>query len=166
MPWLAARSRLRRYLDAEAPSLFARPMMVVNRSDVRAYLLEKFESIAPADIEALDDRRQEIRDKAEQYENGHKHVVQRIAVATDLMRDFAAGACPQIPLYTVSVVAVALLYVLQDIDVIPDFLPEGFDDDDLMVEVAFELGRPGLQRYCDWKEIPLSVLGVSHVAGR
>lgn len=141
-------------------------MMVVNRNDVRSYLVDKFVSIAPADIESLDDRRQEIREKAEKYENGHEHLVQRIAVATDLMRDFAAGACPQIPLYTVSVVAVALLYVLQDIDVIPDFLSEGFDDDALMLEVAFELARPGLQRYCDFKDIPLAALGVPHAASR
>lgn len=138
-------------------------MMAVNRNDVRSYLLEKFESIAFADVETLDDRRHEIQAKAAQFGSGHERVVQRVTLATELMRDFVAGASPQIPLYTVSLVAVALLYLLQDIDVIPDFLPDGFDDDVMVIDVAFDLARAGLTRYCDARDIPLSVLGVPHV---
>lgn len=132
--------------------------MLVNRRDVRSYLLDKFQTIAPDDLYSLAERRKEVLEKAKQYEKGHPHLHDRITLATGLIDDFAEGECTNIPLYTLAIVAVAVLYVLQDIDAIPDFLPNGFDDDDLMLEVAFEIARPGLERYCAAKGMECTVL--------
>lgn len=138
--------------------------MLVNRQDVRTYLLDKFTTIAPDDLYALAERRREVLDKAKPYEKGHPHLHARIALATELVDDYAEGECTNIPLYTLAIVAVAILYVLQDIDAIPDFLPNGFDDDDLMLEVAFELARPGLERYCAAKGMECNVLAAPRSA--
>jgi len=132
--------------------------MLVNRGDVHAYLLDKCQTIAPDDVFALAEQRREVLAKAKQYAAGHPHVRDRVELATDLLSDYTEGECLNIPLYSIAVVAVAILYVLQDIDAVPDFLPGGFDDDDLMVEVAFEIARPGLVRYCASKGMDCAVL--------
>jgi len=133
--------------------------MLVNRRDTRAYLLDKLDSIAADDVFTLADRRREILDKAKETADRLPHLHDRIELAADLMRDFAAGEAGQIPLHCVAVVAVALHYLLQDVDAIPDFLPGGLDDDDLMLEVAFEIGRDGLERYCAARGHDCAVLG-------
>ena len=140
--------------------------MLVNRRDVRAYLLDKFQTIAPDDLFTLAERRREVLDKAKQYEEGHPHVRARVELATLLIDDFAEGESTNIPLYCFAIVAVAVLYVLQDVDAIPDFLPGGFDDDDLMLEVAFEIARPGLERYCAAKGMDCAVLGAKSKPAR
>lgn len=144
-------------LDGSDRAVFS-PLMLVNRRDVRAYLLDKFETIAPDDLFALAERRREVLDKAKQYAAGHPHLRDRVHLATSLIDDFTEGECTNIPLYALALVAVAILYVLQDVDAIPDFLPGGMDDDDLMLEVAFEMARPGLERYCDSKGLDCGVL--------
>jgi uncharacterized membrane protein YkvA (DUF1232 family) len=75
-------------------------------------------------------------------------------LALHLITDHADGNCPQIPYYTVCLLTVALLYFVDPLDVIPDWIPGvGGSDDGLMFELAFELGRPGIERYCTWKGI-------------
>jgi hypothetical protein len=44
---------------------------------------------------------------------------------------------------------------MNPIDVIPDFIEGiGTSDDALLVELAVEMGWPGIERYCTWKSIP------------
>src|SRR5690606_20037945 len=75
-------------------------------------------------------------------------------LALQLVNEHAAGACPQIPYQTVAMLAVALLYLSDPIDVIPDWIPGvGSSDDALVFELAFQLARPGIERYCAWKGI-------------
>ena len=134
---------------------------LIEPSDVRAYLLEKSASIAPADIDALLDQRQEVLDKAAAAGVEHPLFQRQVKVAVMLLEDHASGEASQIPYSTVSLLAVAFLYLLQPLGLIPDFIPGvGMSDDALVFELACELGSDGLERYCLWKEIPIeSVLG-------
>ena len=82
-------------------------------------------------------------------------------LAITVLRDHAAGRCPQIPYFTISMLAAALAYLVDDFDLIPDFLPRiGTLDDALVMTMAFQQAEDGLRRYCTWKEIdPTPVLG-------
>lgn len=122
--------------------------MLVTRRDARSYIIDKIPSIAFDDVASLADRRDEVLAKADDAGQRLPHLKDRIALAIDLLDDFAGDEARNIPLYCVAAVAVAVLYLLQDVDAVPDFLPGGLDDDDLILEVAFEIGRPGLERYC------------------
>jgi uncharacterized membrane protein YkvA (DUF1232 family) len=54
----------------------------------------------------------------------------------------------------VCLLAVAVLYFVDPLDVIPDWIPVvGATDDALVFELAFVLARPGVERYCTWKGI-------------
>ena len=70
------------------------------------------------------------------------------------LKDHAAGRCPQIPYYSISLLAAGVTYLADQLDFVPDFLPRiGMIDDALVMAVAFDLGRDGLERYCVWKGI-------------
>jgi uncharacterized membrane protein YkvA (DUF1232 family) len=84
-----------------------------------------------------------------------------------LLSDHDAGACPQVPFQTIALLTAAVLYLLNPMDVIPDWLPGGTSDDALIMELAFEMGAPGIERYCTWKEIPIDgLIGPSKPAKR
>jgi len=124
--------------------------------DVRAYLLDHAAQIAPADVDGLVGRAAEVHEKvASEVGNHHQLFRRQIDLALRLLSDHVSGRCPQIPFHTIALLTAALYYWLQPIDVIPDFIPvAGTSDDALVLELAFELGAAGLDRYCTFKDIP------------
>jgi uncharacterized membrane protein YkvA (DUF1232 family) len=85
----------------------------------------------------------------------HPQLARRARIALHLLTDHVKNACPQIPYQTVSVLAAALLYYLEPLDVIPDFIPRaGTADDNLVLDIAWRVAAAGLQRYVDWKGLP------------
>jgi uncharacterized membrane protein YkvA (DUF1232 family) len=123
-------------------------------SDFRNYLTEKSALIAPADVETLLGRCEELVRKASDDAGRHPLLERQVDVALQLLGDHDAGACPQIPYQTVALLTVAGLYLLDPNDVIPDWIAGiGTSDDALVFELAFEMGAPGVERYCTWKDI-------------
>ncbi len=127
--------------------------------DVREHLLEKARLIAPGDIDTLVARTDEARRKGDSAAADHPLMQRQLDLALELLGDFAAEECPQIPYHTVSLLAVAVFYLLAPVDFIPDFIPGiGLSDDALVMELAFEMATAGLERYCLWKGLPLDGL--------
>ncbi len=121
--------------------------------DFRAYLIEKASEIAPRDVSSVLERASEVRAKATRL-GIPQRLRRQLGLALELLRDHVTDECPQIPLYAVALLAVAVLYFLSPLDAIPDELPRvGTLDDALVFELAFDLGRAGIQRYCDFKDI-------------
>jgi len=86
-------------------------------------------------------------------------VPRQIELALQILSDHAGGRCPQIPFYTIAVLTVALLYFGDPMDAIPDWIPDiGKTDDALVLELAFAIARPGIERYCQWKGISIGGL--------
>ena len=78
----------------------------------------------------------------------------QLDLALSCLHDHAARACPQIPFYTISLLAAGVAYMANKLDLVPDFLPRlGTLDDAMMMALVCELGRDGLGRYCVWKGI-------------
>lgn len=128
-------------------------------ADFRAYLREKAMVIAPGDISSALGQRAEALEKASQGGDSHPRMHRQTEVALELLTDHEAGECPQVPYYTVSLLGVAVLYLLNPMDVIPDWIPGlGISDDALVLELAFELGAAGVERYCTWKGVSTEAL--------
>src|SRR5262245_60000588 len=110
--------------------------------------------IAASDVTALVGRAAELRRRLAADRAAHPSLGERARVALALLSDHAAGACPQIPYSTVALLAAALLYYLAPMDVIPDFIPiVGTADDTVVLDIAWRLAAPGVQRYLDWKDL-------------
>ena len=133
----------------------ARPKTLLATSDFTSYLREKAEQLAPADVQSLLGQVDELRHRLDTECTERPRLQRQADLAVRVVDDHATGQCPQIPYYTVSLLAVALLYFADPLDVIPDWIPGiGTSDDALVFELAFQLGRPGIERYCTWKGIP------------
>jgi uncharacterized membrane protein YkvA (DUF1232 family) len=123
-------------------------------ADFRGYLVAKAAEVAPADVAALVAQRDRLRARARREAPAHLVFHRRLELALTLLDDHVAGRCPQIPYQTVGVLAAALFYYLAPVDVVPDFIAAvGTSDDALVLEIAFGLGAPGIERYLAWKDI-------------
>jgi uncharacterized membrane protein YkvA (DUF1232 family) len=129
-----------------------RTRALVTPKDFERHLVARAAMIAPADVTALLARSDLVRDRLSGERAIHPVLAQRARVALHLLTDHARGACPQIPYQTVSLLAAALFYYLEPMDVIPDFIPRaGTADDALVLDIAWRLSSAGVQRYVEWK---------------
>jgi uncharacterized membrane protein YkvA (DUF1232 family) len=132
----------------------ARRKALLASSDFISYLHEKAEQLAPADLQQVVADTDRVRERLETLAAERPRLRRQGELALRLIDDHAAGQCPQIPYYTVCLLAVAVLYFVDPLDVIPDWIPGvGTSDDALVFELAFTLGRAGIERYCTWKGI-------------
>jgi len=133
---------------------------VLQADDVRAILLDIASTIAPGDVIELLGHADDLRARAAALDAPHVDLFRaQLDLALACLTDHAAGDCPQIPYATIGLLAAAVCYFSDEMDVIPDFLPKvGQLDDAVVLAMAFHLGDAGLQRYCDWKGIDLEPL--------
>jgi len=131
------------------PSTTAQP--ILRRSDVRQILRDLADRIAPADVESLLSREEDVRGRAGALEGPRLALLRdQTLLAIDCLRDHLNGTCPQIPYYSIAILGAAVSYFASELDVIPDFLPKiGRLDDALVMALACQLAAADLQRYCD-----------------
>lgn len=68
-----------------------------------------------------------------------------------MIRDYLRGSYREVPYWAISAVALALLYVLNPLDVIPDFFPGfGYLDDATVLAFCLKLIERELNRYKAW----------------
>ena len=145
----------------------ARAKSLLASTDFTSYLREKADQLAPADLQPVLAQADTVRGRAERVGVAHPRLQRQVDLAIRLVEDHAHGRCPQIPFHTISLLAVALLYFIDPLDVIPDWIPgAGSADDALLFEFAFSLGRPGIERYCTWKGISTDGLLLPEKAAR
>lgn len=146
----ATRRGARRAKTARSKTTRAAPL---TRHEVTQAVLELANKLAPADVGDLLVAESMIRERAAQLTGVPGRVLRgELELALMCLKDHAAGRCPQIPYYSISLLAAGVAYLADQLDFIPDFLPRiGMLDDALVMAVAFDLGRDGLKRYCVWK---------------
>ena len=70
----------------------------------------------------------------------------------ELLKDFFSGRYKDIPVWAISAIIVALLYVLSPADFIPDFVPGiGYIDDASVFTYCLSLINKELKKYNNWK---------------
>jgi uncharacterized membrane protein YkvA (DUF1232 family) len=153
---------------ADAAARRAGPPVLTER-ELRAAVLELANTLAPADVGDLLAEEAALRDRAAALDGPPGTLLRtQLDLALACLHDHAAGRCPQIPYYTISVLAAGLAYLVDELDLIPDFLPQiGTLDDALVMAMACRLGADGLRRYCTFKEIdPTPALGAAAAGPR
>jgi len=150
----AARKKMASRRPPAKPGVSAQTKVsILDADDVRQLLLELADRIAPADVTDLLAHDTQLHARACQLTSPHLGLFRdQISLAIDCLRDHARGRCPQIPYFTISLLAAALWYFVDELDAVPDFLPGvGQLDDAVVLAMAFQLGEDGLRRYCAWK---------------
>ncbi len=99
-------------------------------------------------IDEVRERAADIEDKLPKL----KQLMEQGKVMLDMVRDYAKGSYREVPYWAISAVSVALLYVLNPVDVIPDVIPGiGYLDDAAVVAFCLKLIEREVEKYKDWK---------------
>ena len=70
----------------------------------------------------------------------------------NMLKDYKVGIYKDVPWFTIASVVFALLYVLNPLDIIPDFIPGfGYVDDACVLALALRFIESDLHKYLDWK---------------
>ena len=91
----------------------------------------------------------------DQLENGRglERYTKDLLLLMSLVKDYYQGNYRNIPYKTISAAVVGLLYVINPIDLIPDFIPFiGQIDDALVLKFCLKLMEKDLRKYKTWKD--------------
>jgi uncharacterized membrane protein YkvA (DUF1232 family) len=71
-----------------------------------------------------------------------------------MLKDYKNGTYREVPWHTIGSIALVLLYVLNPLDIIPDFIPVlGYIDDAGVFALALKLLQKDFDRYLEWRDI-------------
>lgn len=69
-----------------------------------------------------------------------------------MLKDYRKGLYREVPWFTIASIVFALLYVLNPLDLIPDFIPGiGYLDDLSVLGITLRFIESDLHKYLDWK---------------
>lgn len=98
-------------------------------------------------IEKVTQRADDIEDKLPHL----KAVFEQAKIMLAMVKDYWKGNYREVPYWAISAVALALLYVLNPVDVIPDMLLGiGYLDDATVVAFCLKLVQKEIEKYQEW----------------
>ena len=72
-----------------------------------------------------------------------------------MLNDYRKGTYKNVPWFTIGAMAFTLLYILNPLDLIPDFIPVlGYIDDLSVLTLTLNLVQTDLHHYLNWKTHP------------
>ena len=113
---------------------------------------QKKDDILDADLEYLINEEEKLQEKLK--DSSHlERFTKDLMLFMSLLKDYYKGNYRDIPYKTISAGVVGLLYTLNPIDIIPDFIPFiGHIDDALVLTFCLKLIEKDLQKYQAWKK--------------
>lgn len=113
---------------------------------------QKKEDILDTDLEYLINEEEKLQEKLK--DSSHlERFAKDLILFMSLIKDYYQGNYRDIPYKTISAGVVGLLYTLNPIDIIPDFIPFiGHIDDALVLTFCLKLVEKDLQKYQTWKQ--------------
>lgn len=113
------------------------------------------------DIAKVNQRSKEIEDKLPKL----KKVFEQTKIMLSMVKDYWSGSYREIPYWAISAVSLALLYVLNPADVIPDVIVGvGYLDDATVVAFCLKLVQRELERYQEWQSSSTKVVEAKHTS--
>lgn len=107
--------------------------------------------ITEQDIEHVALKSDEIEERAKRVK-GLGSFWDDVKLCLELVKDYWSGNYKEIPYWAIAALVFALLYLINPVDIIPDFIPFiGQLDDAAVVVIALKLVKKELDRYVEWK---------------
>ena len=69
-----------------------------------------------------------------------------------MVKDWISGEYKEIPVGSIVVIIMGLLYFVSPVDIIPDFIPGGLVDDALVLGLVIKQVKSDIEKYKAWKE--------------
>lgn len=108
-------------------------------------------SIEEDDIQRVLDRASDIINKIVDT-NPLKRFYQDVKLLIALIRDYKDGAYRKTPRWVIAVIVFVLLYVLNPMDLIPNFIPVlGLIDDAAVMAMCLAMTEQDILKYQNWK---------------
>jgi uncharacterized membrane protein YkvA (DUF1232 family) len=123
----------------------------ISKEQATAIVTKEAERVTEQDVEKVLAKSEEIRKR---FETGGPlgKFVDDFKLLIAVVQDYAKGRYRKIPFWTVAAIVGALLYVLNPLDLIPDFIPlVGQIDDAAVIAACLLMVRQDLQKYKRWK---------------
>lgn len=115
------------------------------------YLEEEVNKINENDIEILMDHKEVVSKKMSSAPPLRKFM-ELGKVMFAMLKDFKSGNYSKVPWFTIASIVLALLYVLNPLDIIPDFIPGiGYIDDLAIMSITLGWIETDLHDYLDWR---------------
>jgi uncharacterized membrane protein YkvA (DUF1232 family) len=115
------------------------------------YLKKGVSKVKDGDVEIAAKNQEEIEDKIVNAGALRKYT-ELGKLMFGMLKDYRSGVYSNIPWFTIASVVFALLYVLNPLDLMPDFIPGlGYIDDFAILTVTLRFIETDLHKYLDWK---------------
>lgn len=123
----------------------------ISDHDARRVIEEGTQKVTTDDIQRVVNRADDIQRKV----SGHgplARFMNDVKLMIALVKDYWNKNYSEAPWWTIAAAATALLYVLNPVDIVPDFIPlVGFLDDATVVSACLFLLEKDLMKYSNWK---------------
>ncbi len=123
----------------------------ISRREASRVLERGVREVGEDDLERVVSRADEIERR---FSSGGPlgRFIRDFRILMSLLRDYMKGSYRKIPWWTVAAVTTALMYVLNPVDIVPDFIPGvGLVDDAMVLGVCLKAIEQDLERYRKWK---------------
>jgi len=115
------------------------------------YLKKGVAQVKDGDVDIAVDNQKEIDEKIVNAGALRKYT-ELGKVMFGMLKDYRKGVYTNVPWFSISAIAFVLLYVLNPLDIVPDFLPGiGYVDDFALLTVTLRFIETDLHKYLDWK---------------
>ncbi len=115
------------------------------------YVKGKVTRIKEEDVEVVTDNEVAINKKFSETNSLSKYK-ELGKVLIGMLKDIKNGVYEHVPWFTIATIVMALLYVLNPMDLIPDFIPGlGYIDDMAVLSIGMGWIQSDLHKYLDWK---------------
>lgn len=138
-------------LFREKKNTDASRIAMMNSNISEEYVEENISKIKEEDVEVVMDNEESISHKLSNATALRKFAeIGKIMFA--MLKDIKNGRYPEVPWFTIAAISLALLYVLNPLDVIPDFIPGiGYIDDLAVMTISMGWIETDLHKYLDWR---------------
>jgi uncharacterized membrane protein YkvA (DUF1232 family) len=110
------------------------------------------------DIRRVNERADDIEDKLPKL----RQWMEQGRLMLSLVKDYVTGAYREVPYWAISATALALLYVLNPVDILPDLIPGiGYPDDATVVAFCLKLMERELDKYKTWRAQKAKIIDVA-----
>ena len=112
----------------------------------------KDEKLLDADVDYILEEEEKLKEKLKDSSSLERFTTD-IVLFISLVKDYSQGNYRDIPYKTISAIVFGLVYIINPIDIVPDFIPViGHIDDALIIAFCLKLVEKDLHKYQAWKE--------------